>query len=272
MKRGPAGRTLAPARRSRRTMLAAERHEKIVELVNERGGIRVSELSGLLGVTEETIRRDLDRLEEDGRLRRSHGGAVSVRDQSQPEIPFSEREITHAEEKKRIAEEAVKHIRSNDRILLDASTTAWYMARILPDVPITVLTNSVKVAVELAGKERVQVISTGGLLAYRSLSYVGPLAERSLETYHVDKAFLSCKGVHPDNGLSESNELQARVKQKMADIADEIILLADASKFGVQAFARFATLDRVRLIITDSRLPEEALAPFASRGIRIIAV
>lgn len=272
MKRQAGSPALEPARRGRQALLAAERHEKIVELVNERGGIRVSELSELLGVTEETIRRDLDRLEEEGRLRRSHGGAVSVREQSQPEIPFSEREITNAEEKKRIAAEAVKLVRPHDRILLDASTTAWYMARILPDVPLTVLTNSVKAAVELGGKERIRVISTGGLLAYRSLSYVGPLAERSLEEFHVNKAFLSCKGVHPDYGLSESNELQARIKQKMAEIADEIILLADASKFGVQAFARFATMDRVGQIITDSRFPEEARAPFAALGIRIIAV
>jgi len=272
MKREPASPPPASKRRGRKTMLAEERHEKIVELVNERGSIRVSELSELLGVTEETIRRDLDRLEKDGKLRRSHGGAVSIREQSQPEIPFGEREITNAEEKKRIAAEAIRLIRPHDRILLDASTTAWYMARILPDVPLTVLTNSVKVAVELAGKERVRVISTGGQLANRSLSYVGPMAERALDEYHVDKAFLSCKGVHPDYGLSESNELQARVKQKMADIADEIILLADTSKFGVQAFARFAAPDRVSLIITDSRLPEEARAPYASRGIRIIAV
>lgn len=260
------------ASKKRNAMLVAERHEKIVQLVNERGSIRVSELSDLLKVTEETIRRDLDRLEEAGRLRRSHGGAVSIRELSQPEIPFTEREITNAEEKKRIAEEAVKLIQPRDRILLDASTTAWYMARILPDVPLTVLTNSVKVAAELGGKERIDVLSTGGLLAHRSLSYVGPLAERSLEGYHVDKAFLSCKGVHPERGLSESSELQARVKQKMVGMADQVILLADASKFGVQAFAHFADLDQVDLIITDRRLTEEMREPYVAQGLRVVVV
>src|SRR5262245_21029104 len=99
------------------TMLVAERYEKIVGLVNERGSIRVTELSELCQVTEETIRRDLDRLEQAGRLRRSHGGAVSVKDQpQQPEIPYAEREITHAEEKRRIAQEAVKLIKPKDRI------------------------------------------------------------------------------------------------------------------------------------------------------------
>ncbi|WP_308635080.1 DeoR/GlpR family DNA-binding transcription regulator [Paenibacillus silvisoli] len=249
-------------------MLVAERYEKIVRLVNERGSIRVTELSELCQVTEETIRRDLDRLEQAGRLRRSHGGAVSVKDappQQQPEIPYAEREITFAEEKRRIAEEAVKLIRPKDRILLDASSTAWYMASYLPDFPLTVLTNSIKVATELASKERIEVISTGGLLAQRSLSYVGPLAERSLDLYHVDKVFLSCKGVHLDRGISESNELQARIKQKMIGMADEVILLADASKFGVQAFTHVAELSEIDAIITDQRLSQEMRTQLAER-------
>ncbi|QHW33852.1 DeoR/GlpR transcriptional regulator [Paenibacillus rhizovicinus] len=254
-------------------MLVAERYEKIVGLVNERGSIRVTELSELCRVTEETIRRDLDRLEQAGRLRRSHGGAVSVKDApSQPEIPYAEREITHAEEKRRIAEEAVKLIRPKDRILLDASSTAWYMATILPDLPLTVLTNSIKVAMELSGKERIEVISTGGTLAQRSLSYVGPLAERSLDAYHVDKVFFSCKGVHLERGISESNELQARIKQKMLGMADDIVLLADASKFGVQAFTHVAELGEVHRIITDRRVPQETLGALAERSISVSVV
>ncbi|MFF2093596.1 DeoR/GlpR family DNA-binding transcription regulator [Paenibacillus sp. NPDC058174] len=252
-------------------MLVAERYEKIVQLVNERSSIRVSELSELCGVTEETIRRDLDRLEQAGRLRRSHGGAVSVREQ-QPETPYAEREIMHAEEKKRIAQEALSFIQPNDRILLDASSTAWYMASNLPDIPLTVLTNSIKVAVELSGKEKIEVISTGGLLASRSLSYVGPLAERSLDAYYVNKLFLSCKGVHLEKGISESNELQARIKHKMIGIADQVILLADASKFGVQAFTHVADLSDVNAIITDRRIPDAIAAQLKERDIAVTAV
>ncbi|MFC5701129.1 DeoR/GlpR family DNA-binding transcription regulator [Cohnella faecalis] len=254
-------------------MLVAERYEKIVRLVNERGSIRVSELSELCDVTEETIRRDLDRLEADGRLRRSHGGAVSVKDQQlQSEIPYAQREIAYAEEKQRIAEEAVKRIRPKDRILLDASTTAWYMARIVPDIPLTVLTNSIKVATELASKEKIEVISTGGILAQRSLSFVGPLAERSLDAYHVDKLFFSCKGVHLDRGVSESNELQARIKHRMIGMADEVVLLADSSKFGVQAFTHVAEIGDIDAIITDKRLPDAALARLTERGLPVTVV
>ncbi|MNW34493.1 Glucitol operon repressor [compost metagenome] len=252
-------------------MLVAERYEMIVQLVNEKGSIRVSELSELCKVTEETIRRDLDRLEEAGRLRRSHGGAVSIKEE-QPEIPFSEREIMHAEEKRRIAEAAIQLIRPKDRILLDASSTAWYMASKLPDVPLTVLTNSIRVATELSTKDKIDVISTGGLLVQRSLSFVGPLAERSLDTYYVDKVFLSCKGVHLQRGVSESNELQARIKQKMVEIADEVILLADSSKFGQQALTHVTDLSRVNTIVTDQGIHEDTLAGLKERSIAVTTV
>ena len=247
-------------------MLAAERYEKILQIVNDRGSVRVSELSELCGVTEETIRRDLDRLEQSGRLRRSHGGAVSVKD-IRAEIPYAEREITRADEKKRIAQAALSDVGAYDRILLDASSTAWYLASILPDMPLTVLTNSIKIAVALSGKEKIEVISTGGMLAPRSLSYVGPLAERTLDGYHVGKAFLSCKGVHLQRGLSESNELQGRVKQKMIEIADRVVLLADSSKFGAQAFARVAGLDEVDAIVTDRGLSAETEEGLKELGI-----
>lgn len=253
-------------------MLAAERYDRIVEMVNESGSMRVSELSDRCRVTEETIRRDLDRLEQAGRLKRSHGGAVSIKD-DQPEIPYRVRETTHAEEKKRIAQAALAMIRPGDRILLDASTTAGYMAANMPDIPLTVLTNSIQVATELSSKDKIEVISTGGQLAQRSLSFVGPLAERSLETYHVDKLFLSCKGVHLDGGgISESNELQARLKQKMVGISDQVILLADASKFGVRAFARVTGLNAVHAVILNEQLDDNLMKRLKDYDIQITTV
>ncbi|MBB3109992.1 DeoR/GlpR family transcriptional regulator of sugar metabolism [Paenibacillus phyllosphaerae] len=252
-------------------MLVAERYERIVQLVNERGSIRVTELSEICQVTEETIRRDLDKLEATGKLRRSHGGAVSVKEQHS-ETPYAEREIIHADEKRRIAAEAVNCISPKDRILLDASTTAWYMAASLPDMPLTVLTNSIRVATELSTKEKIQVIAAGGQLAQRSLSFVGPLAERSLESYHVDKAFLSCKGVHMERGISESHELQARVKSKMVGMADHVYLLADASKFGVQAFTHVANLQEIHTLITDRGIDELTLAQLKEKAIEVIIV
>lgn len=252
-------------------MLIADRYERIVELVNERGSIRVSELSVLCEVTEETIRRDLDRLEKAGRLLRSHGGAVSLRER-QPETPYAEREVMNSAEKQRIAREAVMMIKPGDRIVLDASTTAWYMASHLPNMPLTVLTNSMKVASELSNKERIEVISTGGQLSRRSMSFVGHLAERSLDLYHVDKLFLSCKGFHLEHGISESNELQAMVKRKMISIAEQVILIADSSKFGLQAFTHVARIGELNEIITDYTPSKEQLEQLRGLNITITTV
>ncbi|MCS7458663.1 DeoR/GlpR family DNA-binding transcription regulator [Paenibacillus doosanensis] len=249
-------------------MLVAQRWQKIVQLVNERGSIRVTELSAICEVTEETIRRDLDKLESEGKLLRSHGGAVSI-PSSQAETPYIERETTNADEKRRIAQAAVGHVNEHDRIILDASSTAWYMAQHLPDIPLTVLTNSIKVAIELSTKEKVKVISTGGLLSPRSLSYVGPLAERSLSTYHVDKAFISCKGLHLRRGLSEFNELQALIKQKMIGIADTIYVLADYSKFGLQSLAHVASWEQIQHVITDEKTDADTIRQLTELSVNV---
>ncbi|CAN7659679.1 DeoR/GlpR family DNA-binding transcription regulator [Paenibacillus sp. LjRoot153] len=249
-------------------MLVAERWQRIVQLVNERGSIRVTELSELCQVTEETIRRDLDRLEAEGKLMRSHGGAVSVKE-AQTEVPFMERETAHADFKNSIAKEAVSHIQEGDRIILDASTTAWYMAKMIPDMAITIITNSMKVALEVSGKEKIQVISTGGLLSPKSLSYVGPLSERSLDMYHAHKLFLSCKGVHVQRGISESNELQALIKRKMISIADETYLLADHSKFGMQDLTQVADWSDIQHVITDRLTSRDALARIREKGVHV---
>ncbi|MGQ3377762.1 DeoR/GlpR family DNA-binding transcription regulator [Priestia endophytica] len=252
-------------------MLVAERQQKIVDLVNLRSSIRVSELSELFAVTEETIRRDLEKLEKENKLRRSHGGAVSVQEK-ESEIDFSEREITNVLEKKIIAHEAVKRVENGDRIILDASTTAWYMAKIFPNIPLTVITNSIKVAIELSKKDRIEVISTGGILLPKSLSYVGPLAERSLENYHVNKAFLSCKGIDLNSGLSDSNEWQALLKRKMIERSNKTFLMVDSSKFGYREFSHISTLDQVDEMIVDVKLPPHSQEKLKEKNIIVTTV
>ncbi|MCL6631846.1 MAG: DeoR/GlpR family DNA-binding transcription regulator [Alicyclobacillus herbarius] len=234
-------------------MLMADRHRKIVELVEREGSVRVSELSELFQVTEETIRRDLDKLESEGKILRTHGGAVRT-DEPGIEIPVSEREIERIEQKRAIAAKAIEWVEPGDQIILDASTTAWQMAKILPDIPLIVVTNSVKVIMELAGKDNIQVISVGGNLAARSLSFVGPLAERSLDNYHVRKLFMSCGGCHLDYGISEATEEQARVKAKMIANADDLILLVDSSKFQRRAFTQIAPVETADVVITDAEV------------------
>lgn len=251
-------------KQTRPFLLVAERYKKIVDLINLNGSMRVTELSQLCNVTEETIRRDLDRLEHEGKLRRSHGGAIRVGEEHQ-ELPLELRKITNADEKRRIAERAVELIEPGERILLDASSTALYTASLLPDMEMTVITNSVKVVMELAIKEKIEVISTGGWLHRKSLSYMGALAERALESYHVDKAFISCRAIHLERGMSDSHEQHASLKMKMIQIAEQTILLADSSKFGIQAFAQLGSIEQVHSVITDSGINPEDLAILKSR-------
>lgn len=253
-------------------LLVAERQHKIVELVNERKSVRVSELSKLFSVTEETIRRDLEKLEKEKKLERSHGGAVSLNPKESLEIPYSEREIINVREKQQIALESIKHVEEGDKIILDASTTAWYMAKTLPDIPLTVMTNSIKVAMELSGKRQITVISTGGTLLSKSLSYVGPLAESAFNSYHFDKAFISCKGIHFERGLSESDEQQARVKTKMINSADSVYIMVDYSKFGSLAFSKIGILDAVNHVVTDSNTDNLTLQRLADKGLDVIQV
>lgn len=250
-------------------MIVAERYQHIIRLVNERGSIRVTELSRLCQVTEETIRRDLGRLESEGRLTRSYGGAMRIQSQM-TETSYQLREAAHASEKQWISTAAVGYVAPNDRIVIDASTTTWHMAKQLPDIPLTVLTNSLKVAIALSEKKNITVINTGGILVANSLSFVGPLAEQALEEYHVDKAFISCKGVHMERGISESNELQARIKRKMVGMADEVYVLADYSKFDVQAFTMIGGWNQIHHLITDSQTPAEYVQLLQRKFIDVI--
>ncbi|MBR2570268.1 MAG: DeoR/GlpR transcriptional regulator, partial [Paenibacillus sp.] len=167
---------------------------------------------------------------------------------------------------------AVACIKEHDRILLDASTTAWYMAKLLPDMALTVITNSIQVAMAVSQKEKVQLISTGGVLLPRSLSYVGPLAERSLDLYHVDKAFLSSKGVHLKRGISESNEMQAMIKRKMISISDETYVLADHSKFGVQSLTQVAAWSDIHHLITDQYTDSNDLGIIQEQGVQVTSL
>ncbi|MBT2648494.1 DeoR/GlpR transcriptional regulator [Bacillus sp. ISL-34] len=252
-------------------MLIAQRHQKIVELVNERSSIRVTELSEIFSVTEETIRRDLEKLEKETKLIRSHGGAVSLQEDDS-EIHFSERAITNVNEKKVIAYEAAKRVVEGDRIILDASTTAWYMSKALPNIPLTVITNSTKVVMELSKKEKIEVISTGGRLLSKSLSFVGPIAEKSLTMYHVNKTFLSCKGIHLEEGLSDSNEGQALLKKKMIERSDAVILMVDSSKFGKKAFSLIVPPSEVDEVITDREIDEVSRKSLEKRNVKVTIV
>ncbi len=250
-------------------MLAMERLREISVLVERERSVRVSELAKRFAVTDETIRRDLERLEAQGKLVRSHGGAVSMH-AGASEASFAERAVSSVAEKLAIARAAVSLVQEGDTILIDASTTALQMVRLLPDIPMTVLTNSIQVCAELAGRTRSRVICTGGTLSTASLSFVGYRAEQVLADYHVNRFFFSCTGVDFQYGLSDVNEGQAMLKEQMLEIADHSYLLADAGKFGVRALKRFASLSEIDTIITSEGLDAAVAADLAAIPIGVV--
>lgn len=233
------------------SMLAEERQREILTRVQRKGSVRVADLARTLEVTEETIRRDLDKLGSQGRIRRIHGGALPLEDQRR-ELPFGIRETVNLRAKQTIAQAALRFIEKNDTIALDASSSACELARVLPDIPMTVVSNAMPVTAALLERQHVRVISTGGLVDAMSLSYVGALAERTLGRFNIQKVFLSCKGLDLDRGLSIANSEYAHVKEKMIEIAQQVYLLVDDSKIDVRSVEFFAPLTDVDVIITNA--------------------
>lgn len=252
--------------------MAEDRRKKIIEFLDDRGSVRVGELSTLFKVTEETIRRDLEKLEQGGYLTRTHGGAVKNAIDQQ-ELAFFIRNMRNLEEKQQIGKKAAEFINSGEVIALDASTTALHVVRYLKESDkkdIVVITHALKVVISLADDTRFTIISTGGTLDHRTMSFVGPLAENTLAQYNIKKAFVSCKGLTMEEGITESTETQARIKEKILDVAKEVFLLADHDKFGTAALATVAPVTCVSKLITDSGIPEAELAKLYSNGIEVV--
>lgn len=249
-------------------MLSLERHRQIIDLLHLHGRVRVTTLARDFDVTEETIRRDLDKLEGDGKLVRTHGGALPTRSE-RSELPFMERETQQLEAKNAIGRLAVKLVQEGDTIMLDASSTAYQLSRLLPDIAITVVTNALAIVTELASRRKVRTMCVGGRLDPVSFSLVGPMAFQSLDGYHVNKLFLSCRGIDLQRGLSVASEEQALLKRKMASFADQRILLADHSKFGVKATYFFGGLDDIDRVITDAATDVRLLSELRNAGVQV---
>lgn len=251
-------------------MLAAERRSNIVRMTEQHGSVRVSELSKLFGVTEETIRRDLEELEKNGYLKRTYGGAISVKGTGF-EMPFTRRVESNRKEKNLIGKQAAALVKEGETVMLDASTTALWVARhLVSKRHLTVMTNSVQIVMELANRPGINVISTGGNLRDRSLSFVGPLAQRAVASYFVDKLFMSGKGLAPEEGLTDSNELEVELKKQMMTAARESICVVDSSKIGHKAFARIAGVEDFTKIITDPGIEPAMADAIRQKGTELI--
>jgi DeoR/GlpR family transcriptional regulator of sugar metabolism len=248
--------SLRPAReqvkREINSMLAAQRQQRILDMVLKSGAVSTARAAKALAISEETVRRDFEKLEAEGLLSRSHGGAVRSND-SHRDLPFDSRENANVEEKKAIAKSALALIKPGDSLFFDASSTVFNLARLLPNIDLTILTPALKVAIELARRPAIRVILSGGTVGHASLSCQGALAAAALERCHVQKAFFSCRGVDPGRGLSEASMEQADLKRNMMNLAGQTILLADHSKIGIRSSWFFAKLSGVDIFISNRR-------------------
>ncbi|TWT33509.1 Glucitol operon repressor [Posidoniimonas corsicana] len=251
------------------TPLPQERHDQIIGLLEKQGSVRVAKLAERFSVAEETIRRDLERLGEAGLLVRTHGGALRIRDDRQ-DAPIAVRRTTNAAQKRAIAAVAVPLVQEGETIALDSSSTALELASALPDIPLTVVTNSLDAVRVLAARTHITATLTGGELAPESRSLLGPIAEGTLRQFAFDKVFFSCKAIDPRRGLSEASVAHASLKRWLLDLADASVLLADHSKFGVRSVSFFGMLTEVGTLVTDDQTNQDFLGPLEAAGVQTL--
>jgi DeoR family transcriptional regulator, fructose operon transcriptional repressor len=246
-----------------------QRKQRILHLVSENHSVRVSEICTLLQASEATIRRDLKELHQSGALKRTHGGAVSNQIAAF-ELSVAEKEDRFKAEKIAIARMAADLVQQGDTIMLDAGTTTLQIARqIKQRRNISVVANSLNIAWELTDSE-IDVTLIGGILRGKALSLVGPLTEQDLSRLHVDKLFLGTNGVDLKSGLTTPNLIEAQTKMAMVEIASEVIVVTDRSKFGRVSFSQFCPLKRVDALITDEQAPTEFLHALEEQGLKVL--
>lgn len=255
--------------RVNRPLLPADRQAFIAEEVRRRGSVRARDLVDELGVTDETIRRDLQRLVEQGVVRRSHGGAVSTGPAL--ETTTAVRLHEHADEKIQIGRLASTLVQPGSRIILDSGTTSLCLARELRRTPdLVVVTTAVTNAVELVGNEGTTVVMTGGVIRPNTFGASGPLVAATLGELRVDQAFLAIHSVSVGGGLTYPSFEEVDAKRAMIAAASEVILLADHSKFGREALVRVAPITAVDRIVTTPGVDPDELAAIRDLGIEVL--
>lgn len=235
-------------------MFAEERKAEILQLMESGQPVKVGDLSQRFGVSESTIRRDLQELENVGLIQRTHGGAISI--QSSFELSYQEKEIRCLEEKQRIAKAAVELVKDGETVFLDAGTTTLQIAFALRGKTITVATNSMDIAQVFIEDPQVEVIVLGGSLRKGIRSLVGFLTNEMLARLHFDKVFLAANAVDLDFGVTTPNLTEAETKRHMVKAGKEVILVVDHSKLWEKAMCKICSLSEIDLLLTDSGLDQ----------------
>ena len=241
-------------------MIKAERQDKVRQLLDEQGTVSVKEISDALGVSDMTIRRDLEELASLGEIERVHGGARSA--QSRPhamlrhEYSHSEKRTKHAEEKLQIARRAVGLIEEGSTIFLGTGTTVEQMASMLPAFRLRIVTNSLSVFNLLEAREDCDLCLVGGMYRRRTAAFVGPMAEDTLRALGIDAAYIGANGIL-DGDVSTSNMEEGRIQQLAFSKADSRYLIADSSKIGKRDFYTFCRLDSLDAVVCEPGIAAE---------------
>lgn len=252
-------------------MLAVERRNQIEQIIIMNKSVLVVDLAKKFDVTTETIRGDLEKLEKQGVLIRTYGGATLV-EANEPDMTIQVRDTINYEGKHNIGTRAAKLIKDGETIFLDASTSSLHVARNIKEKRgITVITNAEKVVMELADCPAIRVICTGGQLEPKNMSYVGRMTEAMIRKhYYANKFFFSCRGVTLHRGLMESSEAEAEIKKAMMDSSESAIFLCDHKKLGRIGINSISDLSCIDSFITDVKLDEEWISALAQCDVNLI--
>ena len=262
-----------PARRGPPLFLE-ERRSRINEIIETRDRATVQELAARFGVSTVTIRSDLDALARAGGVVRSHGGALR-REEETEDLPLGVKQTLHQPEKMRIAQAAARLIRDGETIILDSGTTTAAIAARIGSLrlrSLTVITNALNVASVLAPLPNVRLIMIGGLLRQVSFSLVGPQAEQVLRGLHADRLFLGVDSLDPEIGVMTPDLLEAQLNALMIEVSQEVVAVADASKFGRRSVSVIAGVEKIHRLITDESASPEIVEALRSRGVEVILV
>jgi DeoR family transcriptional regulator of aga operon len=250
-------------------MLSEERQRAILELLRRDGRVLVVDLARQFHTSQVTIRKDLEILHVQGRVHRTHGGALPARDGALEDPTLREKEKLHRKEKLQIAAAAARMVAEGQVVILDSGTTTTGIARALRNFQnLTIITNAVNIAAELSGST-VEVILTGGNLRKNSFSLVGPIAEETLHRLHADILFLGVDGFDVQYGLSTPNLLEAKVNRAMIEISKTAVAVCDSSKFGKRSLSLIAPPTSLQHVITDSGIPKADLSALKKSGIEV---
>lgn len=254
--------------KNRQSVTTYERRQSLLDLLQQQPGLRVPEIAKALDVSEGTVRNDLNALEEEGRLQRVHGGAVLSDQDLFQNNSFVRRYKENVAAKRAIAREAALLVKDGDSILLDASSTVYYVARALSErQALRVVTNGFEVARELAQNPSNNVILIGGVVNNNSSSVTGLLSERIIEELHTQKALLSCSGFSLERGMTEILLAEAQIKRKAIESSQQLFALVDSSKFGKEDMTPFARPMQIAHLFTDSGITEDWKSRLQSAGI-----